>query len=426
MMMAKSRQEAGVSSGQSEDAALAHVAPGMLTPVKAPWLRLGVVVHEPTVPVDGLLAEFALTLRDRGFQVAGAVQRNNACGGTMGQGCAQEIEFFDLGNRSNFSADRSSGIKLLRKAMREDAELVVISRFAAFEAAAQNVNATMGGGPVQGMPILTSIAGRCVQKWQDAIKPEGAMLSPNLRVLWQWWGPENLYRDLELGVVDCEVKRIVAGTRWIMVETETGAGLAYLPRSPRDLVPQFARLARQGLRNLAQLAASWDPAEMALGIAAINAHYNRFDSQGASGNGTQAFRHCAGQVVVIGAFPGLQGMYPDSSVIEADPRPGEYPLVAMDALLPGCGAVVVNSSALVNRSLPRILRLARNAKAALIGPATPLTPRLFDYGLDVLGGFVVGDAEGLATAIRAGASPKEFLRFGRYIHLRSNAAKGER
>jgi len=416
-MMAKSRQASGVLSGQSPDAAPLRQTPAVLAPVKAPWLRPGVVVHEPTVPVDGLLAEFALTLRDRGFHVAGAVQRNNACGEAMGQGCAQQIDFFDLGERINFSADRSSSIKLLRKAMREDAELVVISRFAVFEAAAQNVNATMSG-PSQGMPILTSIAGRCVQKWQDAIKPDGAMISPSLRALWQWWGPENLYRDLELGVADTEVKRIVAGSRWIMVESEHGAGLAYLPRSPRDLAPQFARLAQQGLRSLAQLTASWDPVEMALGLAAINAHYNRFDSQGASGNGTQSFRHCAGQVVVIGAFPGLQGMYPESSVIEADPRPGEYPMVAMDALLPGCGAVVVNSSALVNRSLPRILRLARNARAALIGPATPLTRRLFDYGIDVLGGFVVGDVEGLASAIRAGAAPKEFGRFGRYVHWR--------
>ena len=61
--------------------------------------------------------------------------------------------------------------------------------------------------------------------------------------------------------------------------------------------------------------------------------------------------------MAIGAFPGLSGILPDCTVIETEPRPGEFPLVAMDTLLPGCGAAVINSSALINRSLPRILRL---------------------------------------------------------------------
>jgi hypothetical protein len=47
-----------------------------------------------------------------------------------------------------------------------------------------------------------------------------------------------------------------------------------------------------------------------------------------------------------------------------------------------------------------------------------LSPRLHDYGLAVLGGFVARDVEGLAEAIKAGAMPKDFARFGRYIHLR--------
>jgi uncharacterized protein (DUF4213/DUF364 family) len=104
-------------------------------------------------------------------------------------------------------------------------------------------------------------------------------------------------------------------------------------------------------------------------------------------------------------------------VIEADPRPGEFPMSAMDTLLSGCSAAVVNASALVNRSLPRVLRLARNRPVALIGPATPMTPRLHDYGLEVLGGLVVTDTNGLATAIRAGAAAREFNRFGRFVHI---------
>ena len=121
--------------------------------------------------------------------------------------------------------------------------------------------------------------------------------------------------------------------------------------------------------------------------------------------------------MVVGAFPGVDSILRDCAIIETDPRPGEYPVAAMESLLPGCGGAIVNSSALINRSLCRILRLARHRPVALIGPSTPLTARLHDYGLAVLGGFVAQDIDGLAQAVRAGAAPKDFARYGRYIHL---------
>ncbi len=398
----------------------ARPAPGSLgvfEPVQAPWIRPGVVVHDPAETIDGLLAEFALGLRGRGFNVVGYVQRNNrGCTG-KGQGCAPRIDYFDLSTSATLSVERGAAIRYLRQAMREDADLLVISRFAACVEATDSVSASIGTDAAQGMPLLTSIAGQCIHKWHRYVRQEGAMIPPDLKALWTWWGPERLYQDLTLGVAEDDIRQIACGPRWIMVEGPFGAGLAPLPRHPRELLPRLPRYAGQSLRSLALLSRSWDPLEMALGIAAVNAHYNRFDLEGQAGNGVKAFRQVAGRVVVIGAFPGLDGILPNRSVIEADPRPGEFPPAAMDTLLPGCGAAIVNSSALVNRSLPRILRLAHNRRVALIGPATPMAPRLFDYGLDVLGGLVVGDPAGLATAIRAGALPREFARFGRFVHL---------
>jgi len=385
-------------------------------PVQAPWLRPGVVIHDPTAPVDGLLGDFAQALRRRGFNVVGAVQRNNTRSPEMGQGCARRIEFLDLATGRVAEVDRADTVRHLRQAMREDADLLVVSRFATFEAASKSVGASIAARHGRGMPVLTSIAGRCLGRCPAPLR-QGAMLTPDPAALWRWWGPERLYRDLMLGVADDEVRCIACGGRWLMVEGPHGAGLAYLPRSPRELLPRLPALQRMGLRRLAELARSWDPAEMALGIAAINAHYNRADLDLRPGNGADRLARADGRVVVIGAFPGLAGRIPDAAVIETDPRPGEFPPVAMDTLLPGCGGVVVNSSALINRSLPRILRLADPAPLALIGPSTPLSDRLFAYGIAVLGGLAVHDPRGLAQAIRAGAGPREFTRFARYGHL---------
>lgn len=393
---------------------------------KAPWISPGVVVHEPKMPVDDLLAAFALDIRERGFSVAGYVQRNNQGADQPGQGCAQRIELLDLASSENLIIDRpaesdapsiaASGC--LRKAMRDDADLVVISHFSAFQNAAQSVAAAVGKGSSQGMPVLTSIAGRCVHKWQGFVGAGGMMLPPDADALWRWWGPERFYRDLALGVPHDEVRRITYGQRWLLIEGPKGAGLAYLPQNPKELVGRLPSYRQASLRQLADLAQSWDALEMAVGLAAINAHYNRYDLDGHLGNGAHLLRREAGRVVAVGVFPGVAEILPNALRVKHEARAGEYPLEAMENLLPGCAGVVATSSNIGNRKLPRILRLAQGALAALIGPATPLTPRLFRYGLDVLGGFVVTNPAGLAQAVRDDAQPREFERFGHYLHLR--------
>jgi uncharacterized protein len=390
---------------------------GLIEPVQVPWIRPGVVVHDPMESVDALLGGFALELRERGFGVHGYVHL------PAPEGVADPVpRHLDLASARPLAEERGAAVRLLRRAMREDADLVVIGRFSACTEATDDVHPSIGGGDSSGLPLLTSIAGQCIHQWHSYVRHEGSMIAPDRRALWNWWGPDRLYRDLVLGVEASEVVRIACGPRWIMVEGPNGAGLAYLPRHPRDLLPRLPKLAGESLRSLAELSQSWDPLEAALGIAAVNAHYNRYDLDGRSGNGVRRFRGVPGRVVVIGAFPGVDAILAGCAVVETDPRPGEFPTAALETLLPGCGGTIVNSSALINRSLPRILRLARNRPFALIGPSTPLSPRLHDYGIGTLGGFIASDPQGLATAVRAGALPREFTRFGRHVHLANGDA----
>ncbi|OJX83302.1 DUF364 domain-containing protein [Magnetospirillum sp. 64-120] len=375
-------------------------------PTQAPYIRPGVVIHEPDSVVGNLLGDFALTLKKRGFAVAGCVRQGD--------------RVLDLASGAQLSMSdvTTHAAKAFRAAMRDDSDLVVIDDFSACTKAAKQMLATIVPGQGLALPVLSSIPGDQVQHWLDFAGQGGSMVAPKDSSLWQWWGPERLYRDLTLGVDHDEVRQIVVGPRWLMVEGPHGAGLAYLPRSAKDLVPRLPDLRKQSLRQLAELSSSWDPLEMALGIAAINAHYNRFDLDAEMGNGADSFRHESGRVVVIGAFPGLADVLNNPQVIETEPRPGEYPTVAMDTLLPGCAAAVVASSTIINRTLPRILRLAQGSRIALAGPATPLSPRLYQYGLEILGGLLIRDVKGLAHALRAGAMPREFTRFATYAHIR--------
>lgn len=78
-----------------------HHGPAVAPP-PVPWLKPGVVMHDPAFPVDELLADFALEIRSRGFSVKGFVQRNNR----PGEGCAPRIELQDLSDGSLVHLDR--------------------------------------------------------------------------------------------------------------------------------------------------------------------------------------------------------------------------------------------------------------------------------------------------------------------------------
>ena len=67
-----------------------------MSQAKLPWICPGVVVHEVGHPIDDLLARFAFAVQERGFTVAGYVQRNNLGKPELGHGCAPTIELQDL------------------------------------------------------------------------------------------------------------------------------------------------------------------------------------------------------------------------------------------------------------------------------------------------------------------------------------------
>ena len=86
-------------------------------------------------------------------------------------------------------------------------------------------------------------------------------------------------------------------------------------------------------------------------------------------------------------------------ILEREPKPGDYPDSACEYLLPDCEVVLITGSASVNKTMPRLLELAKNARIVLTGPTVPLCPRLLDLGIQRLNGSVVLDGEGLLRRI---------------------------
>ena len=403
-----------------------------LRPAVPPPLRPGAVIHGPgSLAVDELLDRFAAELQRRGFRVGGVVQRNYG----PADDCADRMELVDVATGQAFGISQQLGresqscrvdptgvaeaSQVVRRAIEERADLLVVNKFAGLEAHGKGLADELLSGIAEGIPVLTSVGSRYLNEWQTFTGGFCAWLAPDEDALWRWWGAHRLYDDLLHGVRDAEVRRVVIGAKWIMVETDGNVGLAARPgASAGSAVPAPDQWVGTSLKTLAtQAARSWDPLEAAIGVAAMNTHYNRPDLAGDAANGLDLFTGMEGRVVVIGAFPQIARRIPNAQIIEMNPRDGEYPEAAGEWLLPGAEGAAITSSTLANRTLPRLLTAAEGVRVALVGPGTPLTDRLFRYGVESLAGFVVEDREAVARVIMDGGSSQSFHRFGRFVTL---------
>ncbi len=226
---------------------------------------------------------------------------------------------------------------------------------------------------------------------------------------------KQIFDTLLSNIDDQEIKRVIIGINWTLVETALGCGLAHTPR--RDdpgcqTISTAGKLTDLKLNETAELILSENPMEVAIGMAAINASYNQYDLEASDKNGLDAFTDIDGPVTVIGRFPGLTERIRDLRVIEKEPREGEYGEQDAAKLLPESAGVIITSSALVNGSAGQLLELSKNTRVCMVGPSTPFAPGLFELGVDYLAGTIVTNVEGMAIAVAQGGAVKALKPYG--------------
>ena len=164
-------------------------------------------------------------------------------------------------------------------------------------------------------------------------------------------------------------------------------------------------------KETASLIKSWNLKEASLGAAAINAFYNQdgkirqhIDSRqdlqiGQEQNPFAALssRFDGKKIATIGHFcfaePYIQNTTAETHIIELYPEKGDYPLSACECFLPEMDYVMITGYTLINKTLPRLLELAKNAYVVLVGCSVPMAPALFDFGLRELDGSVLTEFE---------------------------------
>lgn len=174
------------------------------------------------------------------------------------------------------------------------------------------------------------------------------------------------------------------------------------------------RLIGEKLGTIASQVHSHNPLEISLAMAAMNAYLNRSDVLTEDINGLDIFTAPGRKIAVVGRFPGLEDRGFEPLVIELDPQEGEYPAEKSEEVIDQCDHVIITSSAIVNHTIDDLLGFAKNKKVALVGPGTPLTPALFEHGINVLSGMIVTDPDLAFRVAVEGGAVQALKKAGRY------------
>jgi uncharacterized protein len=218
---------------------------------------------------------------------------------------------------------------------------------------------------------------------------------------------------------------VLIGLHWTAVVADVAGerrcGLASTVGTKRHgdpEIPAAGYLHEQPARALEELLFSRQPNLAGVGLATMNALLPPHPEQWVTLNAEEVIAyHGAGKkVALIGHFPFVPRLHHrvgELSVLEQHPRPGDLPASAAPAVLAEADVVAVTSMAIHNHTLPELCRLCSpEALRILLGPSTPLSPILFEHGLDVLCGSVVTEIEPVLRVIAQGGNFRQIHRAG--------------
>ena len=167
-----------------------------------------------------------------------------------------------------------------------------------------------------------------------------------------------------------------------------------------------------GAKELAKLSLSSHILEASIGIATINSMMAIDESLCIELNAEAEIRaHGQGKrIAIIGHFPFFKRLRAEAKELwtfelPGRGRPGDITGNEIETLLPQAEVVAITSTTLINHTLDGLLDLiAPDAYNMLLGPSTPLSLVLFDYGFDAISGSIVVDRDQMLNCISQGAN----------------------
>jgi uncharacterized protein (DUF4213/DUF364 family) len=212
---------------------------------------------------------------------------------------------------------------------------------------------------------------------------------------------------------DAPVRQVLVGAHWTVVcSRRCGMASTILGDKPHahDKVRDVGYLENKSALELAEFARSDIVLEASIGVAAINSLLDIDDTQAVEVNAAEVLinRGKGRNIALVGHFPFIPKLREAASqlwVIEQRPTPDEYPAESASELIPKADVVALTGSSLINNTLGGLLELCRSdALVMILGPSTPLSPVLFQYGATYISGTQVRDEQAVLRTVAQGAT----------------------
>lgn len=213
---------------------------------------------------------------------------------------------------------------------------------------------------------------------------------------------------------EAQLRDIRMGPYWTAVLTRNCglASVAPTPHHQHDSSPvsEAGFLSEKNVRDLAYMARSDSALEASVGMATINSLLKIDERSCIELNAADIIvEHGRGRrVAVVGHFPFVERLRHEVGelcVIERYPGEGDVPESETLNYIPQADVVAITGSAFVNHTIENLLGLcAPGAFVIVLGPTTPLSPVLFDYGVDVISGTRVTDPALVLRYVSQGAT----------------------
>lgn len=216
---------------------------------------------------------------------------------------------------------------------------------------------------------------------------------------------------------EANVRDIRQGIFHTGVLTRSCGLAATLPRDTLRQEQPFVRepgsLLEKTALELARMAYSESIAEAAIGMATINSLLEIDAGRCLNLNaGDLIFEKGKNKrVAIVGHFPfipRLREITKELWVIEKNPREGDFTETEAENLVPQAEVVGITGTAFTNHTIEYLLNMCNpEAYVVVLGDTAPLSPILFDYGVDAVSGTRVTNPELALRCVSEGATYRQ-------------------
>ena len=240
----------------------------------------------------------------------------------------------------------------------------------------------------------------------------------------------NLLKENALQLVNTrKVADVRIGLSYTAVQLDDGSAgtaMTFHHDIPQGCLSAETPLKGRPAAELIEKAVSENLIERTLAIAAMNAVTNRHGDTLIPGDALKLLQIGKDDVVGMVGFFGplvaaLKGEVAEMHIFEKSKKKAEnlHPEKDIPKILPGCTAVVITSTSLINRTFEGVMECTGNCrKIAMIGATTPLVREVFaEYGISLLSGLVIREPDEVLRVISESGGMRSFSRFTDKVNL---------